>query len=38
MTDDEGNFDCWLDEQKPFKVSEDQDAKEKLQKILSEYN
>lgn len=38
VTDDEGNFDYWPGEQKPFKVSEDQDAQEKLQKILSKYN
>ncbi|MBE9390296.1 hypothetical protein [Vagococcus salmoninarum] len=38
VTDDEGNFDYWPDEQKPFKVSEDRDAQEKLLKILSDYN
>ncbi|WCG04351.1 hypothetical protein PML89_04985 [Vagococcus lutrae] len=38
VTDDEGHFDYWPDEQKPFKESEDKDAQEEFRRILSEYN
>lgn len=38
VTDDDGNFDYWPNEQKPFKVSEDQNAQEELRRILVNYN
>ncbi|MGX7025936.1 hypothetical protein [Vagococcus hydrophili] len=38
VTDDDGDFDYWPGEQRPFIISEDQDAQSKLQSILEKYN
>lgn len=38
VTDDEGDFNYWTGEQRPFIISEDQEAQNALQSILEKYN